>query len=67
MGVDGDGGEPVGRRDVGQVLAEAVLVDRKVVGERQQHSRDNPVGHIMGVTGHLRLSWLARRVLVWRF
>ncbi len=43
---------PVDRRDIAQMLAEALLVDREVVGERQQDGRNDAMGHIMGVTGH---------------
>src|ERR1700751_1823544 len=33
MGVDGDGGEPLGCRHVAQMAAETLLVDRKVIVE----------------------------------
>ena len=56
MGIDGDGREALGRRDVAQMLAEALLVDRQVVLERQQDGRNDAVRHIMGVAGHFRLS-----------
>ena len=56
MGIDGDGGKARGRRHVAQVLAEAFLVDREIVGERQQDGRDDAVRHIMGVAGHRKLS-----------
>ena len=52
MGVDGDGGEPVGRRDIGQMLAEGFLIDAQVLGEGQQDGRDDTVGQVMGMTGH---------------
>jgi hypothetical protein len=45
------------RRDVLQVLAEILLVDRKVVRERQQDGWNDTVRHIMGVSGHLRSPW----------
>ena len=51
MGVDGDRREAGRRRDVAQVLAEALLVDRKVVGERQQDRRNDALRDIIGVTG----------------
>ena len=47
-----DGGNALGRRHVAQVAAEARLVDRQVVVERQQHGRDDAVGDVAGVTGH---------------
>src|SRR5262249_32671437 len=55
MRVDGDRGEALGRRDVAQVTAEALLVDREIVVERQQHGRDDAMGNEVGVTGHFRL------------
>jgi hypothetical protein len=55
MGVDGDGGEPFGCRHVAQVAAEALLIDRKVIVEGQQHGRDDAVGQVAGVPGHFRL------------
>src|SRR5215472_3194746 len=55
MGVDGDGGEPLGCRHVAQMAAEALFVDRKVIVEGQQHGRDDAVGEVAGVTGHFRL------------
>ena len=53
MRVDGDGGDALGRRHVAQVRAEALLVDREILVERQQHGRDDAVRNIGGVTGHL--------------
>src|SRR5262249_36235448 len=55
MRVDGDGGKALRRRDVAQMTAEALLVDREIVVERQQHGRDDAVGDELGVTGHCRL------------
>src|SRR5712691_9593148 len=55
MRVDGDGREALRRRDVAQVTAEALLVDREIVVERQQHGRDDAMGNEVGVTGHFRL------------
>ena len=52
MRVDGDGGQPLDRRHVAQVAAEALLVDREIVVERQQHGRNDAVGNVMRVTGH---------------
>ena len=46
MRVDGDGGQAFDRRDVAQMLAEACLVDRQIVVERQQHRRNHAVGNI---------------------
>jgi hypothetical protein len=40
-------------RHVAQVLAEALFVDRKIVVKRQQDSRDDAMGYIMSVAGHL--------------
>ena len=57
VGVHGDGGEPLDRRDVLQVLAESLLVDGEVVGKRQDDGRNDAVRHIMGVAGHLGLSF----------
>ena len=56
MGVDGDGGKARGRRHVAQVLAEARLVDRQIVRERQEDGRNDAVRHIVGVTGHRNFS-----------
>jgi hypothetical protein len=53
VGVDGDGGNALGGRHVAQVTAEALLVDRKVIVERQQHGRDDAVRDVLGVTGHV--------------
>jgi len=53
MRVDGDGGEPLGGRHVAQMAAEALFVDRKVIVEGQQHGRNDAVGEVAGVTGHL--------------
>ena len=60
MGVDGDGGEALHRGDVAQMAAEALLVDREIVVERQQHGRDDAVRDVVGMTGHLGL--LGRRL-----
>src|SRR5436190_430525 len=50
--VNGDRREPVGCRDIGQVLAKAFFVDAQVVGERQQDGRYDAFWHIMGMAGH---------------
>src|SRR6266436_7452790 len=55
MRVDGDGGDPLGRRDVPQMGPEALFVDGKVIVEGQQHGRNDAVGLVAGVTGHGRL------------
>ena len=55
MRVDGDRGKPFDRRDVAQVAAEALFVDREIVVERQQHGRNDAVGNVMRVTGHFCL------------
>src|SRR5437016_848725 len=52
MRVDGDCRQPLGGRYVAQVAAEALLVDREIVVERQQHGRNDAVRDVMGVTGH---------------
>ena len=54
MRVDGDGGQPFGRRHVAQVLAEVRLVDRQVVMERQDDGRDDAMRDVGFVTGHSR-------------
>jgi hypothetical protein len=43
-------------RDVAQVLAEACLVDRKIVMERQDHCRDDAMRNVGFVTGHCSIS-----------
>jgi hypothetical protein len=53
MGVDGDGGEARGRRDVAKVLAEVFLVDRQIFRERQQYGRNDAVRYVRGGAGHL--------------
>ena len=60
MRVDGDRRDARRRRHVAQVLAEALLVDREVVVERQQHRRDDAVRDVGGVTGHGGLLTLLR-------
>ena len=57
MRVDGDGRQSLGRGHVAQVLAEARLVDRQVVEERQQYGRDHAMRDIVLVTGHFRSPW----------
>ncbi len=43
---------PLVGRHVAQVAAEALLVDRQVVVERQQHRRNDAVRDVGRVTGH---------------
>ena len=52
MSVDRDGGEALDRRDILQVLAETLLVDRQVVVERQDDGRNDAMRHEMGMTRH---------------
>jgi len=52
MRVDGDARKALHRRDVAQVAAEVLLVDREIVMERQQHRRDDAVRDEGLVTGH---------------
>jgi hypothetical protein len=52
MGIDCKGGEPLDRGNVGEMLAEALFIDRQVIRERQDNGRDHTVRQIMGVTGH---------------
>ncbi len=52
MGIHGDGCEALGRSDIAQMGAEALLVDRKVVLERQQHRRDDAGRDEGGMAGH---------------
>src|SRR5579863_7662704 len=56
VSIDGNGGEPFGRSDVAQMLAEALFVDRQVVCERQNDGRNDAVRQIVGMTGHIWLS-----------
>ncbi len=53
MRVDGDGGKTFDRRHIAQMLAEIRLVDRKIVLERQQHRRDDAVGDVAFMAGHV--------------
>jgi hypothetical protein len=53
MRVNCDGREPFGSGNVGEVLAEALLVDRQVIGEWQQDGGDHSVRGVMGMAGHL--------------
>ena len=46
VGVDGDGRDAVGRRDVAQMLAERRLIDCEIVVERQEHGRTDAVRDI---------------------
>jgi hypothetical protein len=50
--VDRDGCKVWRRRDVAQMLAEALLVDGEIVGERQHDGRNDAVRNIVGVLGH---------------
>ena len=54
--VDGDGREALGRGHVAQVLAEARLVDRQVVVERQEDGRNDAVRDVALVAGHVAIS-----------
>jgi hypothetical protein len=46
VGVDGDGRDAVGRRNVAQMLAERRLIDCEIVVERQEHGRTDAVRDI---------------------
>ena len=50
--VDGNGGEAFDCGHVTKMLAEARLVDRQIVLERQQHRRDHSLGNIVRVPWH---------------
>ena len=52
MGIDRDGRYALDGGHVAQVAAEALVVDRKIFVERQQHGRDDAVGNIIRVTWH---------------
>ncbi len=53
MRVDGNRRQPVDRGDVAQMRPEALLIDRKIVEERQQDGRNDAVRRILGVAGHV--------------
>jgi hypothetical protein len=53
MGINRNGRKPFGGGNVGEVLAEALFVDRQVIGERQQDGGDHAVRRVLGMAGHL--------------
>ena len=50
--VDGDCGETFHRGNIAQMRAEGRLVDRQVLVERQEHSRDHALGNPLRVARH---------------
>jgi hypothetical protein len=52
MGVNRNGRKPFGGGNVGEVLAEALFVDRQVIGEWQEDGGDHAVRGVMGMAGH---------------
>src|SRR5215475_5392955 len=52
MGIDRERREALDRRHIAQVPAEARLVDRKVILERQEHRRNNALRYIRRVPWH---------------
>src|SRR6266705_3479095 len=57
MRVDGDRGQPLRRRDFGEMRAERRLVDGKIVVERQEHRGDDALGNPVHVSGHFGLRY----------
>ena len=53
MRVDCDGGQALHRGDIAQMGAEARLVDREIVVERQQHGRDDALGYEIRMAAHV--------------
>ena len=53
MRVDRDRRQSLHRGDVAQVSAEARLVDREIVVERQQHRRDHTLRHEIRMAAHV--------------
>src|SRR5215467_6096170 len=60
MRVQRDRGDALGRSDIAQMPAEALLVDRQIVMERQQHRRDDAVRNEGGITGHEGLRYCSQ-------
>src|SRR6516165_2892120 len=55
MGVNRNGRQPFGSGNVGEVLAEALFIDRQVIGEWQQNGGDHALRGVMGMAGHCAL------------